>query len=208
MNRLLGFCERLRVSLKKHKRERVEERSHYPCIWLTEPAGPVSEAPAPDAEFSMMLYTYYPLAGSVLYCPRDVLCEVLRVSLSEKRLEKEAEEMLERVESHSEGMLLFSELPPDGLVDSHPDHVLELADGHTYRGPTESIIEMILESRHPYRVHCLYCERTYESSSVLVEEWYHLGSGGRVFMCPEKHPLLMFTDIHISLPWYFQTGGF
>ena len=197
------------MSLKKRKRERVEERSHYPCIWPTEPVGPVSEAPAPDAEFSMMLYTYYPLAGSVLYCPRDVLCEVLRVSLSEKRLEKEAEEMLERVESHPEGMLLFSEVPPDGLVDSHPDHVLELADGHTYRGPTEFAIERILESQHPYRVHCLHCKRTYGSSSVLVGDWYDLGSVGRVFMCPERHPLWTIRDGHISLPsWYFQRGGF
>jgi hypothetical protein len=150
----------------------------------------------------MMLYTYNPLAGSVLYCPRDVLCDVLRTSSSEKRLWNRAEEMLEWAERHPEGMFLFSGVPPDWLVDSHPDHVLELADGHTYRGPTEFAFERILKSQHPYRVHCLYCKRTYESSAVLEEEWCWIfgidGQDGRVYMCPEKHPLWMTTDTHLS----------
>jgi hypothetical protein len=206
-------------------REKCEEDwfdvYHDPSVVPAEPPAPASEAPAGEAEFSIMLYSWVK-PQSVFYCSRDLFCDVLRTSLSEMRLDpveldcslvlsdicseilsqgrlaRRAEErMLEWVESHPEGVPLLIEAPLDWL-ESHPEWVLQLADGHAYWARIEFAIEKVLDSRRPYRVHCLYCKRTYEASAVLVDEWYHdvrfgRSSGclhkGRVFMCPEKHSL-------------------
>lgn len=81
MNHLLRLRERLRTRRERRKEDRPEE-AHDPLVWPKEPPAAASEAPAAEAGFNAMLYTWLH-RQSVFYCSRDLLVDILRALAQE-----------------------------------------------------------------------------------------------------------------------------
>lgn len=215
MSRLSRLLEGLWAHRKRRKGDWLD---HYPWVESTEPPADVSQAPVPDAEFSIVLYectrshpVYHSVQlASVFYCARDAFCDVLRANLAKERQAwGGAEQVLEWVESHPEGILLLSQKPADCMEssaewpESHPGWELELTDGHSHWNSTGPAVARILERRQGYRVFCLHCCKMYEASAVSVGKWYWRSPGteqqGRAWMCPERHLLWKVEDLYALL---------